>query len=83
MGRLFGTDGVRGIANQELTPLLAFYLGRAAAAVLGKGQKGVAILGRDTRLSGSMLAAALTAGVTSPAVTFWMPVLSLRLGLLI
>ncbi len=65
MGRLFGTDGVRGIANQELTPLLAFYLGRAAAAVLGKGQKGVAILGRDTRLSGSMLAAALTAGVTS------------------
>ena len=63
MGRLFGTDGVRGVANRDLTPELAFQLGRAAAHVLLKGN-GRMLVGRDTRLSGTMLEAALVAGVT-------------------
>jgi phosphoglucosamine mutase len=66
MSRLFGTDGVRGVANHELTPELALRLGRAAAALLPDGEEGGPILiGRDTRLSGTMLEAALVAGVTS------------------
>ncbi|MGC2408325.1 MAG: phosphoglucosamine mutase [Candidatus Cybelea sp.] len=66
MSRLFGTDGVRGVANRELTPELALRLGRAAAALLPSGEEGGPILiGRDTRLSGTMLEAALVAGVTS------------------
>jgi phosphoglucosamine mutase len=66
MSRLFGTDGVRGVANRELTPELALRLGRAAAALLPDGEDGGPILiGRDTRLSGTMLEAALVAGVTS------------------
>ena len=49
MGRLFGTDGVRGIANKELTPELAFNLGKAGAYVLAKeNKKPVVIIGRDT-----------------------------------
>src|SRR6185436_4547856 len=56
----FGTDGVRGVANRELTPELVTALGRAAARVLGAGQPFV--IGRDTRRSGPMLAAALVAG---------------------
>jgi len=64
-GRLFGTDGVRGVANVDLTPELAFRLGRAAAAVLGEGQRGRFLIGRDTRLSGPMLEAALTAAICS------------------
>ncbi|HEY8393056.1 MAG TPA: phosphoglucosamine mutase [Capillibacterium sp.] len=73
MGRLFGTDGVRGVANRELTPELAFELGRAGAHVL-VGKKGTAagqgriIVGRDTRVSGEMLEAALVAGITSTGV---------------
>ena len=64
MGRLFGTDGVRGIANKELTPELAFNLGKAGAAVLSKGgNRPVFVIGRDTRLSGDMLENALTAGI--------------------
>lgn len=64
MARLFGTDGVRGVANRDLTPLLAMQLGMAAAAVLGKGNRAAHILvGRDTRLSGEMLEAALVAGL--------------------
>jgi phosphoglucosamine mutase len=52
MSRLFGTDGVRGVANRELTPELALRLGRAAAALLPNGEEGGPILiGRDTRLS--------------------------------
>lgn len=58
----FGTDGVRGVANRELTPELALALGRAAARVLG-GQRWV--IARDTRCSGPMLAAALAAGLAS------------------
>jgi len=66
MARLFGTDGVRGVANSELTPDLAFKLGRAAALYFGREIKTPKIIiGRDTRLSGSMLEAALAAGVCS------------------
>lgn len=64
MGKLFGTDGVRGIANKELTPELAFNLGKAGAAVLSRdGKRPVFVIGRDTRLSGDMLENALTAGI--------------------
>jgi phosphoglucosamine mutase len=65
--RIFGTDGVRGVANADLTPELAFRIGRAGAVVLARdAPRGVPILvGRDTRLSGTMLEAAVTAGITS------------------
>ncbi|MEJ7584139.1 MAG: hypothetical protein WKF43_08620 [Acidimicrobiales bacterium] len=62
MSLKFGTDGVRGVANTELTPELALSLGRAAARVLGAGRW---VIGRDTRRSGPMLAAALAAGLAS------------------
>ncbi len=68
MGRLFGTDGVRGIANESLTPELALQIGRAAAMVLikeSKSEKPTVLIGKDTRASGDMLEAALTAGFTS------------------
>jgi phosphoglucosamine mutase len=67
VGRVFGTDGVRGVANLELTPELAFSLGRAGAAVVaGSPDRGRPIvIGRDTRLSGTMLEAAVVAGITS------------------
>ena len=64
MGRLFGTDGVRGVANKELTPDLAFNLGKAGTYVLKKGsERPVIVIGRDTRVSGDMLENALTAGI--------------------
>lgn len=64
MGRLFGTDGVRGIANKELTPELAFNLGKAGAYVLKReNNKPVVVIGKDTRISGDMLENALTAGI--------------------
>lgn len=64
MGRLFGTDGVRGVANAELTPELAFNLGKAGAYVLRKeNQRPVIVIGKDTRISGDMLENALTAGI--------------------
>lgn len=67
MGRLFGTDGVRGIANEELTPLLAMQLGQAGAYVLTKekAHKPTIMVGCDTRISGDMLANALMAGACS------------------
>ena len=65
MGKLFGTDGVRGIANLELTPELAFKIGRAVGDVLTNGDKGVVLVGKDTRVSGDMLESALSAGLTS------------------
>ncbi len=67
MGRLFGTDGVRGIANKELTPELAFKIGKAGAHVLtSAGDKKPKILvGRDTRISGGILECALVAGICS------------------
>lgn len=64
MNRLFGTDGVRGIANAELTPELAFNLGKAGAYILSKDQKNPkVIIGKDTRISGDMLENALSAGI--------------------
>lgn len=67
MGRLFGTDGVRGIANKELTADLAFDLGRAGAIVLTQelSYKPKILVGKDTRLSGDMLECALAAGICS------------------
>lgn len=67
MGKYFGTDGVRGVANTELTPELVFKLGRAGAYVLTKENKHAPkiIVGMDTRISGDMLEAALTAGMCS------------------
>jgi len=67
MGRLFGTDGVRGVANNELTCEMAFNIGRAAAYVLTKEtrHKPKILIGKDTRISGDMLEAALSAGLCS------------------
>lgn len=71
MGRLFGTDGVRGVANTELTSELALNLGKATARVLidhTKDHKPKVVIGRDPRASGEMLEAALIAGLTSVGV---------------
>ncbi len=65
MARLFGTDGVRGVANIELTPELAFRLGQAAARFLGP----LLVVGEDTRASGAMLEAGVIAGATSSGAT--------------
>ena len=67
MGRLFGTDGVRGIANTELTSELAMEIGRAAATVLSDGcrRRPTFVIGCDTRASSDMLSAAMTAGLCS------------------
>ena len=67
MPRLFGTDGVRGKANSELTPELAYKLGRAATIYFGKESKSTptVLIGRDTRVSGEMFEAALIAGICS------------------
>ncbi len=64
MGRLFGTDGIRGVANVDLTPTLAYDLGRAVGHLLdGTGDS--VVIGQDTRRSGDMLVAGLAAGLTS------------------
>ncbi|MCV7281988.1 phosphoglucosamine mutase [Mycolicibacterium flavescens] len=79
MPRLFGTDGVRGVANQELTAELAVALGSAAArrlASTGGHARRVAVVGRDPRASGEMLEAAVIAGLTSEGVD------ALRVGIL-
>ncbi|WP_420878868.1 phosphoglucosamine mutase [Rhodococcus sp. (in: high G+C Gram-positive bacteria)] len=72
MGRMFGTDGVRGLANAELTAELALKVAAAAAEVLappGPGpERPVAVVGRDPRASGEMLEAAVTAGLTAAGV---------------
>ena len=67
MGRIFGTDGARGIANTELSCELAMDIGRAAACVLAKTANGKPkfVIGKDTRISSDMLEAALTAGLLS------------------
>lgn len=66
MGRLFGTDGVRGIANEKLSCELAFKLGQAGAYVLTSSvHKARILIGRDTRISGDMLESALVAGICS------------------
>ncbi|HEX3752563.1 MAG TPA: phosphoglucosamine mutase, partial [Streptosporangiaceae bacterium] len=79
MGRLFGTDGVRGVAGSELTARLALDLSVAAAQVLGPAaahQRPVAVVGRDPRTSGEFLEAAVVAGLASAGVDV------LRLGVL-
>ncbi|WP_242902993.1 phosphoglucosamine mutase [Actinomadura terrae] len=81
MGRLFGTDGVRGLANRDLTARLAMDLSAAAARVLGeegafRGHRPLAVVGRDTRASGEFLEAAVVAGLASAGVEV------LRLGVL-
>lgn len=77
MKKLFGTDGVRGIANRELTPELAYRIGRAGGYLLGLqgGRKGI-VVGRDTRISGHMLEGALIAGICSVGVDVY------RLGIM-
>jgi len=66
MGRMFGTDGVRGIANSELTAELAFQLGKAGAVVLTKGtHKPKILVAKDTRISGDLLESAMIAGILS------------------
>jgi len=66
MARLFGTDGVRGLANAEITPELAFKMGRAATYYFGKKiKRPVFYIGRDTRISGQMLEVSLAAGICS------------------
>jgi len=64
MGRLFGTDGIRGVANVDLRPPIAYALGRAVAHELA-GAGGALVIGQDTRRSGGMLVAAIAAGVAS------------------
>ena len=73
MARLFGTDGVRGLANRDLTAEMALQLAQAAAIILGedsrsKGLKPKAVIGRDPRISGEFLAAAIAAGLSSSGV---------------
>ncbi|MGX6978785.1 phosphoglucosamine mutase [Vagococcus elongatus] len=73
MGKYFGTDGVRGVANKELTPELAFKLGRCGGYVLVQhhqngGSKPKVLVGRDTRISGEMLEQALLAGLMSVGI---------------
>lgn len=97
MGRLFGTDGVRGVANQDLTAQLAFKLGQAGISVLTKDQdRPKVVIGKDTRISGDMLEAALSAGITSvgadvillgvvptPAVAYLTRILNADAGIMI
>ena len=73
MARLFGTDGVRGVANRDLTVSLTLNLAQAAAKVLGEtarneGRRPIAIIGRDPRISGEYLASAVAAGLSSSGV---------------
>ena len=64
MARLFGTDGVRGVVNDFLTPELAYHMGRAAATYFGRQKDHPSFLiGRDTRISGGMLEASLASGI--------------------
>jgi phosphoglucosamine mutase len=96
MPRLFGTDGVRGIANADLTCELAFRLGEAAGAILAGQGRGRVVIGKDTRISGDMLEAAVAAGVCSagcdallagivptPAVAFFVRELGADAGVVI
>lgn len=96
MAGLFGTDGIRGVANRDLTPELAFAIGRAAVLASGEGGRPRFVVGRDTRVSGPMLQAALSAGLCSaggdvvragviptPAVAFLTVELGARMGVAI
>ena len=72
MSRLFGTDGVRGLANRDISAKLALQLSVAGSRVLSRGWTGekrpFAVVGRDTRVSGEFLSAALSAGIASTGV---------------
>ncbi|WP_078578410.1 phosphoglucosamine mutase [Salipaludibacillus agaradhaerens] len=97
MGKFFGTDGVRGVANKELTPELAFKLGRFGGYILTKEtDKPKILIGRDTRISGHMLEGALVAGllsigaevmrlgvISTPGVAFLTKALSADAGVMI
>ncbi|WP_091500169.1 phosphoglucosamine mutase [Amphibacillus marinus] len=97
MGKYFGTDGVRGIANQQLTPELAFKLGRFGGYVLtNKTEKPRILIGKDTRISGDMLESALIAGllsigaevmrlgvITTPGVAYLTKAMSAEAGVMI
>ncbi|MBU8908802.1 phosphoglucosamine mutase [Desertibacillus haloalkaliphilus] len=97
MGKYFGTDGVRGVANTELTPELAFKLGRVGGYVLTRNtEKPKVLIGRDTRVSGQMLEGALVAGllsigcevmrlgvISTPGVAFLTKALSAHAGVMI
>ena len=96
MGRLFGTDGARGIAGGELTADLAMKIGASAAYILGENKKIKVIVGMDTRYSGDMLACAVNAGLLSmgadvifagvvptPAVSFLVTHLNADMGVMI
>jgi phosphoglucosamine mutase len=97
MGKYFGTDGVRGVANSELTPELAFKLGRYGGYVLTKDtDRPKVLIGRDTRISGHMLEGALVAGllsigaevmrlgvISTPGVSFLTKALGAQAGVMI
>lgn len=97
MGKYFGTDGVRGIANEQLTPELAFKLGRVSGYVLTReAEKPKVLIGKDTRISGDMLEGALTAGllsigvevmrlgvITTPGVAYLTKAMSAEAGVMI
>lgn len=96
MGRLFGTDGARGIAGSELTADLAMKIGASSAYVLGENKKIKVIVGMDTRYSGDMLACAVNAGLLSmgadvifvgvvptPAVSFLVTQINADMGVMI
>ena len=102
MPRMFGTDGVRGLANRDLTAQLALDLGDAAVRVLGDDERSEfesrrrALVGRDTRVSGDFLAAALSAGMSAggfdvidagiiptPGVAYLTSVLNVEMGAVI
>ncbi|MDD6315711.1 MAG: phosphoglucosamine mutase [Clostridia bacterium] len=74
MGKYFGTDGVRGVANVELTAPMAYDIGAALAFSLGRrlGRKPRVCIGRDTRISGDMLECALAAGITACGGDVWL-----------
>ena len=67
MGKLFGTDGIRGVVGENLTAELAFHVGQSVAVVLQEemGRRPMITIGKDTRISSDMLEAALTAGICS------------------
>lgn len=97
MGKYFGTDGVRGIANKSLTPETAFQLGRVSGHVFTKeGKKPKVLIGRDTRISGHMFEGALVAGllsvgaevmrlgvISTPGVAYLTKVTNAELGIMI
>jgi len=97
MGKYFGTDGVRGVANKELTPELAFKIGRFGGYVLTKNEPNPKVLiGRDTRISGHMLEGSLVDGllsigvevmrlgvISTPGVAFLTKALGAKAGIMI